>query len=144
VILLDANLLLYAYNSTFEQHKRAKAWLERALSEPAPVGLPWTTILAFLRVGTNPRAFPNPLGPDEATTIVSSWLAHPMVVIAEPGGRHWEILSSLLRSTQSRGPRVMDAHLAALAIEYGATLCTTDNDFKLFPGLQLQNPLETS
>jgi len=143
VIILDANLLLYAYNSTFEQHKRAKAWLERALSEPAPVGLPWTTILAFLRVGTNPRAFPTPLGPDEATTIVSAWLAHPVVVIVGPGDRHWEILRGLLHSTQSRGPRVMDAHLAALAIEHGATLCTTDNDFKLFPGLRLQNPLET-
>lgn len=142
MIILDANLLLYAYNSSFEQHPRAKSWLERTLVALEPVGLPWATILAFLRTGTNPRAFPNPLKPEEAAAIVSEWLAHPTVVTVEPGDRHWEILTALLLATQARGSRVMDAHLAAITIEHGATLCTTDRDFRLFAGLRTLNPLE--
>jgi len=144
VIILDANLLLYAYNASFEQHELARTWLERTLSAPVPVGLPWVTILAFLRIGTNPRAFPSPLGIEDAVTIVSDWLAHPTVVIVEPGEQHWEILRQLLLATQARGPRVADAHLAALAVEHGATLCTTDRDFRLFPRLRMENPLETA
>lgn len=143
MILLDANLLLYAYNSSFAQHARAKGWLETTLSTPAPVGLPWITILAFVRISTNPRAFPEPVSPDEAVAIVSEWLKHPTIVIVEPGDRHWEILRELLLTTQARASRVMDAHLAALAIEHGATLCTTDRDFALFPGLRMINPLES-
>lgn len=142
MILLDANLLLYAYNSSFEQHARARAWLERTLSSPAPVGLPWTTILAFLRITTNPRAYPAPLAPAEAAGIVSEWLAHPTVAVVQPGERHWEILSRMLVDSQARGARVSDAHLAALAVEHGGTLYTTDRDFRLFPGLQMLNPLE--
>lgn len=144
MILLDTNLLLYAYNASFEQHDRARNWLERAFAAPAPVGLSWATILAFLSIGTNPRAFPQPLGPKEATTIVSEWIVHPTVVVVQPGDRHWEILKKLLLAVQARGPRVMDAHLAALAIESGATLCTTDRDFRLFPDLRVLNPLEAA
>ncbi len=144
MIVLDANLLLYAYNTSFEQHGRAREWLENTLSTPAPVGLPWTTILAFLRIGTNPRAFPEPLTIDEAATIVSGLLTHPTTVVLQPGERHWEILGGLIRTTRVRGPAVMDAHLAALAIEHGATLCTTDRDFAAFPGVRLANPLESS
>lgn len=142
MILLDANLLLYAYNSSFDEHAKARAWLERTVSSPTPIGLPWATILAFLRISTNPRAFPTPFTPREAAAVITHWLAHPMVVPIAPGERHWEILSGLLLTVQARGTRVTDAHLAALAIEYGATLCTTDRDFRLFPGLQVLNPLQ--
>lgn len=140
--VLDANLLLYAYNTSFEQHQRARTWLARALREPAPIGLPWQTILAFIRIGTHPRAFPHPLNPEQAVGIVADWLAHPTVVVVEPGARHWEILRRLLLTVQARGARVSDAHLAALTIEHGATLCTTDRDFRLFPDLRTLNPLE--
>ncbi len=141
MILLDANLLLYAYNSSSEHHAAAKRWLEEVLSKPQPVRLAWITILAFLRIGTNLRAFPHPLSPTEASEIVSSWLERPMVAVLDPGERHWPILSRLLTTTQARGPLVMDAHMAALAIEHGATLCTTDQDFTRFPDLRLFNPL---
>ena len=140
-MLVDANLLLYAYDTSFEQHPAARRWLEATLTGPEPVRLAWTTILAFLRVGTNPRAFEHPLTVDEAVEIASAWLESPPVTIAEPTERHWDILARLLSVASVRGPLVMDAHLAALALEHGATLCTTDRDFARFPDVRLRNPL---
>lgn len=142
MILVDANLLLNAYNPAFERHRRARNWLEDVLSRPNPVCLAWTTILAFLRIATNPRAFERPLTIGEAIPIVSAWLALPMVAILEPGERHWAILRDLLSQTQARGPAVTDAHLAALALEHGAALYTSDRDFVRFPGLRIVNPLD--
>ena len=144
MILLDANLLLYAYNPSFPQHRQARTWFEHVLSTPNPVGLSWTTMLAFLRIGTHPRAFPEPLTTEEAIRIVSAWLAHPTIVVLGPGERHWEILKTLLQEARARGAQVADAHLAALSIEHGAVLCTTDRDFAVFPGLRAMNPLEES
>lgn len=141
MILVDANLLLYAYNQDAPDHEAAKRWLEAALSAPTPFGLCWPTILAFLRISTNRRAFPQPLGVDEATDIVSEWFAPPMVTILQPGERHWNLLVRMLSTGQAAGPLVTDAHVAALAIEHGATLYTTDRDFMRFPGLSLANPL---
>ena len=139
--LIDANLLLYAYNPSFELHERARRWLESRFSSPEPVRLAWVTILAFLRIGTNPRAFEHPLSIDEAIATVSQWLAQPAVGLLEPGERHWEVLSQLLAAAQVRGPTVMDAHLAAIALEHGAILYTTDRDFARFPGLRTVNPI---
>jgi toxin-antitoxin system PIN domain toxin len=141
MILVDANLLLYAYDASSKFHARARPWLEELLSGADPVGLAWVTLLAFLRIGTNPRALTRPLPLGEAVQIVSSWLAQPGVVRLEPGDRHWEILSRLLEPAQARGPLVMDAHLAALAIEHGAVLATSDRDFSRFDGLRTVNPL---
>ena len=144
MILVDANLLLHAYNASSDRHAGARNWLEEVMSGSEPVGLAWVTILAFLRIGTNPRVFPYPLSPAEASEIVSQWLQRPMVMILGASERHWDSLSGLLTTTQSRGPLVMDAHLAALAIEHGAVLCSTDRDFTRFPGLRIVNPLEQS
>jgi toxin-antitoxin system PIN domain toxin len=141
VILVDSNLLLYAYNPSFERHDRARTWLEEVFSNPEPVGLAWQSILAFMRIGTSARAFEQPLSTAEATGIVGRWLELPMVVLLEPGPRHWPILVALLDRTDVRGPLVMDAHLAALAIEHGAKLVTSDRDFARFPGLRTENPL---
>ena len=142
MILLDANLLLYAYNVADEHHDAARTWLEGVLAGPEEVRLAWVTILAFLRIGTNPRAFEQPLSIQEAVGHASDWLAQPAVTVIEPGERHWSILSELLPSSQAKANLVMDAHLAALAIENGATLCTTDRDFARFQGLKLRYPLE--
>ncbi len=101
----------------------------------------WLTIWAFLRVSTNPRAFDRPLSILEAEAAVSSWLDQPVAGILDAGERHWDILRDLLRTGQATGPLVMDAVLAALAIEHGATLHTTDRDFSRFPGLKWTNPL---
>jgi toxin-antitoxin system PIN domain toxin len=141
MILADANLLLYAYNTSAAEHKRARAWLGQSLSQSELFGLSWQTITAFIRIGTNPRAFDSPLTTKEATAAVAAWLERPMVRILSPGPGHWEIFERLLIEGQVRGPLVMDAHLAALAIEHGAVLHSTDRDFARFPGLKMANPL---
>lgn len=142
MILPDANLLLYSYHPRAEQHEASRTWLEAALSGPELVQFAWPTLWAFLRISTNPRAFEEPLSISEATTTVASWLARLNAVVLEGGPRHWEILHHLLEVSQSEGPLVTDAALAALAIEHGATLHTTDRDFSRFPGLSWKNPIE--
>jgi uncharacterized protein len=132
VILIDANLLLYAYHPRAEQHQKSRVWLEAVLSGPDLVRFAWLTLWAFLRISTNPRVFDRPLSPEEAGTAISSWLAQPVAGIVEPGERHWEISRGLIREGQAVGPLVMDA---AIAIEHGATLCATDRYFARFPGL---------
>jgi uncharacterized protein len=141
VILIDANLLLYAYNPRAAQHEASRIWLEKTLSGTEMVRFAWITLWAFLRIGTNVRVFERPLSPADAEAAISSWLAEPNTDVIDPGERHWEILRSLLHAGQATGPLVMDAVLAAIAIEHGATLCTTDRDFSRFPGLKWTNPL---
>lgn len=141
MIIVDANLLLYAYNASAPEHDAARNWLEDALSRSELFGLSWQTITAFVRIGTNPRVFNEPLTIGEATDAVSAWVERPMVRILIPGQRHWEIFSRLLIGGQVRGPLVMDAHLAALAIEHGFVLHTTDRDFARFPDLKTYNPI---
>jgi len=141
VILVDANILLYAYDPLSRYHEAARKWLEATFSEPKPVGLPWASILAFVRISTNPRLLDCPLSIDEAIKIVSVWLARANVTVLNPGERHWEILQHLLVEGQAAGPLATDAHLAVLAIEHGAALASADRDFARFPGLRFFNPL---
>lgn len=142
MILVDANLLLYAYQPRAAEHAASKAWLEAVLSESRLVRFAWVTVWAFLRISTNPHVFERPLSADEAGAIVTSWLARPTAGILEPGERHWDILRDLMHQGQTTGPLVMDAALAALAIEHGAILHTTDRDFSRFPGLDWTNPIQ--
>ena len=143
MILVDANLLLYGYQPRASQHEASRIWLETVLSGPELVRFAWLTLWAFLRIGTNPRVFERPLSVAEAQAAVSSWLAQPNSDVLEPGQRHWAILGRLMREGQASGPLVMDAVLAALAVEHGAMLCTADRDFARFPGLKWMNPLDT-
>ena len=141
MILTDANLLLYAYNVDAAEHKTSRQWLETQLSGPNLFCFAWQTITAFLRISTNQRAFAAPLSIKEATSIVTEWLERPQTVLLTPGEKHWDIFQTLLESGQATGPLVMDAHLAALALEHGAALASTDRDFSRFAGLKLINPL---
>ena len=143
MILVDANLLLYAYHPRAGSHEDSRAWVESVLSGPELVRFAWVTLWAFLRVSTNPRVFERPLSAEEAPDAVASWLARPNAGILDPGERHWELVSRLLRDGQASGALVMDAALAAIALEHGATLCTTDRDFSRFPELRWTNPLAT-
>jgi toxin-antitoxin system PIN domain toxin len=141
--LLDANILLYAYNSDSPHHEACRAWLEQAFNDVAePVALPWQTLLAFIRIATNPRASSRPLTAEQAANIVSRWLEHPNVTIVAAAERFWVLLRELMAEAQVSGPLVTDAALAALAQEHGAVLCSTDRDFRRFRGLKLLDPLE--
>jgi hypothetical protein len=135
-------VLLYAYHPGAAQHERCRTWVEIEFSRGAAMRLSWATIVAFLRISTNPRVFERPLTAAEAEAVVSSWLALPSVAPLDPGERYWEVLRDLLHRAQVTGPLVSDAALAALAIEHGAELCTTDRDFARFPGLRTINPLD--
>jgi hypothetical protein len=141
VILVDASLLLYAYDAQSAHHAASRRWLEATLSDGSPVRFAWVTLWAFARISTNPRAFARPLRASEAMAIIRSWLAQPGTGVLEPGERHGEILESLMADDQTAGALVMDAALAAIAIEHGATLCTTDRDFLRFTGLRWTNPI---
>lgn len=141
MILLDANLLLYAAVEGFEQHERARTWLDTRLSSSTRVGFPWTSLLAFVRIASNPRVFERPASVGEAWQRVTDWLDCTPAWIPEPSERHREILEGFMRRVVTTSKLVPDAHLAALAIEHGLTLCTTDGDFSRFPGLSLENPL---
>jgi toxin-antitoxin system PIN domain toxin len=144
MMLIDANLLLYAYDSVSEHHSAARDWLAVSFSKPDPVGLAWVTILAFLRIATNPRMRAQPFTSSEAGAVVQEWLELPNMTILAPTERHWPILQALIGKAQVRGALMMDAHLATLAIEHGAVLYSNDRDFSRFPGLKWVNPLEAS
>jgi uncharacterized protein len=142
VKVVDLNLLLYAVNRDSPRHAAARAWLEQALSGDEPVGLPWVVLLGFLRVATSERILPHPLTATQALGVVDGWLAQPPVVVPAPGDGHWRVLRELLRVAGAAGNLTTDAHLAALAIEQGAELCSTDADFARFRGLRWVNPLD--
>jgi toxin-antitoxin system PIN domain toxin len=140
VKLLDANILLYAYDSSSLHHAGCRPWLDAAFNAEETVALPWQTLLAFVRIATNPRAVRQPLSGPEACAIVSSWLGRPNVAVIGAGERFWEILQAQVLDAQVSGPLVTDAALASLALEHGATLCSTDRDFRRFRGLKLLDP----
>jgi toxin-antitoxin system PIN domain toxin len=142
VILPDVNLPIYAYNSDSPLHKAARHWWEQTLEGPEPVGLAWITLIAFLRITTHQRVFRNPLPVAVAIRHVKSWLAAPNVQVLAPGESHGKLLFDFLGQAGTAGNLTTDAHLAALAIEYQATLATADKDFSRFNGLKWINPLE--
>jgi len=141
VKIVDLNLLLYAVNRDSVQHASAKVWLERTLTNSEPLALPWVVVLGFLRLATSARVFRKPLSPAAAAEVVDGWLAAPAVVALSPGDEHWRILRGLLTEAGTAGNLTTDAHLAALAIEHGAELCSTDADFARFRALRWVNPL---
>lgn len=139
--LVDANLLIYAFDTTSTRHQVAKAWIEERLNSGDLVGLTWPTVMAFLRIVTNRRLFASPAPIADAVGRIGELLAHPCVVLLEPTPRHWSVLAPLLIETKAAGPLAMDAELAVLAIEHGATIYSTDRDFRLFRGVEVRDPL---
>ena len=138
--LLDANILLYAYDSSSAHHDACRRWLEGALNDDEPVGLAWQTSLAFIRISTNPRAVRSPIKTEDACGIIGTLLERPTVLVVEPGDQFWSTFQQIARAARISGPRVTDAVLAAMAVEQGATLCSTDRDFRRFEGLTVVDP----
>ena len=141
MILVDANLLVYANVADFEQHDRARAWLDEQLGGTASVGLPWASLVAYVRLVTNPRVFRAPRTAVDAMAQVRRWLDQPVAWAPGPTDRHTEVLDRLLAVDGVRGDLVPDAHLAAIALEHGLTLMSSDGDFARFPGLRWENPV---
>jgi toxin-antitoxin system PIN domain toxin len=142
VIVLDANILLYAYDSASSKHAKARAWVEDVFSQATPIGLPWQTVGAFLRIMTNPRLPGERFSLEEAAQLVDRWLEQPNVRLLAPSDDHWLLLRRMIVEGQAPGAVVADAQLAALTLEYGGLLHTTDRDFARFPGLRWKNTLE--
>ena len=141
MILVDANLLLYAYDCESPHHEPARIWLESTLSSGRAVRFALVTLLAFVRIASDSRIYSHPLSPAEACSWIDEWLALPNVRLLQPGPRSWRLLSTMCQEGQAKGPMVMDAHLAALAMEHGASIATTDRDFMRFPDIDLVNPV---
>lgn len=139
--LLDVNLLLYAVDESSPHHERAKPWLESTLSATEQVGFAWSVLLGFVRIGTNPVAFAQPLTATDALDLVDDWLAQPIATVVHPTGQHAAVLRRLLEPIGTAGNLTTDAHLAALAIEHGAELLSRDADFSRFDGLRWRDPL---
>jgi uncharacterized protein len=141
VKLPDVNLLLYALDETSPRHEAARAWLEELLSGTETVALAWSVLLAFVRLTTKPQIVAAPLSVEEALDIVDGWLARPNVTVVHPTDRHAVVLRELLAPFGTGGNLTTDAHLAALAVEHGADLCSSDADFSRFGGLRWVDPL---
>ncbi|HEX3948258.1 MAG TPA: TA system VapC family ribonuclease toxin [Steroidobacteraceae bacterium] len=139
--LLDANILLYAHDRSSSHHTVCHEWLEATLNADEIVALPWQTILAFVRIATNPKATRRPLTGPVACAIVDSWLSCPSVAVVGPGERFWDIFRAHVGEARISGPLVTDTALAALAFENGAVLCSTDRDFRRFKDLRVLDPI---
>jgi toxin-antitoxin system PIN domain toxin len=141
VILVDANILIYASDGDSPHYAKAHGWLEDKLNGSARVGLPWTCLLAFMRIVTNPRVMSRPATMTAARSQIRTWLECDSVWVPSPGEQHADILDGLLAVGGIHGNLVMDAHLAALAIEHGLEICSADSDFMRFPNVRWTNPL---
>src|ERR1035437_9465876 len=141
MILPDVNLVVYAHDETSKHHAAARLWWEGRLNGNQMIGLPWVVVLGFVRLLTNPRIYRNPYSPEDILTIVGAWLEQPHVRIVHPTEQHFNLLAKLIQHSGTAGNLTTDAHLAALAIERGLVLITTDADFARFPGLKWRNPL---
>ena len=144
MILVDANLLVYAHVRDFRQHEVARAWLDGQFETAVRVGMPWASLLGFLRIVTNPRIFERPAAIGAAWQQVEEWLDRDPAWIPVPTRRHREVLRSLIQQVEVRANLVPDVDLAALAIEHGVTLASSDGDFARFPALRWINPLASA
>jgi len=140
MVIVDANVLLYAVDSTSAHHEASLTWLDRSLAGAEAVGLAWVALLGFIRIATSRSAFPSPLTVDEVFAQVESWLGAPAAVVAQPTARHAGVLGGLLREAGTAGNLSTDAHLAALAIEHGAEIVSYDRDFARFAGVRHRLP----
>lgn len=141
MIVIDANLLIYAYDTASPLYESSSAWLEDAFSGADSVGLPWQSIAAFLRVMTNPKLHGRQYTLKEAAEVIEAWVAEANVRVLSPTNEHWPQFRRMMFEGSASGPLISDAELAALTIEYGGVLHTADRDFARFPGLRWVNPL---
>ena len=142
MIVVDTNILLYVTDPGTEHHAQALAWFETQMSANTEIGLPWLVLVGFLRIVTNKRIIRNAPSVDEAILIVDGWLSESNISVLHPGAGHWDTLRRLLERSGTAGNLTNDAHIAAIAIEHNALICSADNDFRRFEGVQYYNPFQ--
>lgn len=140
MLLVDANVLLHAVNGRAREHDAARDWLGEALGGGEAIAFAWTVVLAFLRLSTHRAVFPRPLAIGQATEVTERWLSAPPALIVEPTRRHLPLVRGMLEANGTAGNLVADAHLAALALEHGATVVSFDRDFARFEGVPVRRP----
>lgn len=138
--IVDANVLLYAVNTSSEHHMSSLRWLDGALSGGDRVGFAWVPLLAFVRLATKEGLFPRPMSPEDAMGQVADWLSAPSAVLVNPTARHADLLARILAQVGTGANLVNDAHLAALAIEHRASIVSYDRDFGRFAGVRWDHP----
>jgi uncharacterized protein len=142
-MLVDANVLVYAHVSNFDQHEEARSWLDEQLNADRRLGLPWESLTAFVRLVTNPRVFTEPEPVGDAWQQVEDWLQRPGAWIPGPTDRHREVFGALIAETKPTASLVPDAHLAAIALQHGLAVASTDADFARFPTVRWIDPLRS-
>jgi toxin-antitoxin system PIN domain toxin len=142
VILPDVNVLVFAFMDGASRHEQYRSWLTAELAGPSPVGMSDLVLSGVMRVVTHPRVFDTPVSPSAALEYTTWLRRHPAVVTIGPGPRHWDVFADLVTSASARGNLVPDAYHAALAVEHGCELVTTDRDYARFPGLRWRHPLD--
>lgn len=138
--IVDANVLLYAVNTSDQSRAAARTWLEHSLGGGDRIGFAWVVLLGFLRLATKPGMFPRPLTVPDALGVVDDWLSSPSAQIVHPTERHQNVLGALLRGVGTGGNLTTDAHLAALAVEHRADIVSYDLDFLRFKGVSCHTP----
>src|SRR5262245_18582935 len=140
MLLVDVNVLIYSFREDAPDHSAYRQWLEQLIASETTIGLVDVVLSGFMRIVTHPRIFDPPTPIERALQFVEALRAQPASVMIAPGPRHWSIFADLCRRTPARGNLVPDAYLAALAIESGSELVSTDRDYTRFTGLRWHPP----
>ncbi|MCA1562646.1 MAG: type II toxin-antitoxin system VapC family toxin [Acidobacteria bacterium] len=137
--LPDVNVLIYAHREDAPEHDRYAAWLTTLANADEPFAVAEVVLASFLRIVTNGKIFAPPTPMETALAFCQRLVESSRAILVTPSRRHWDLFVDLCASIQ--GPLVADAYLAALAIEHGCELITTDSDFARFKGLRWRHPL---
>lgn len=142
MILVDVNVLVYAFRSDAVDHERYKGWLEAAIVSDSAFAMSELVLSGFLRIVTHPRIFDPPAPLEAALSFAAHLRERQNAIIVSPGPRHWDIFTRVCESSGAKGNLIPDAYHAALAIESGCEWITTDRDFARFPGLNWRHPFD--
>ena len=140
MLLLDVNVLVYAYREDTPDHRRFKDWLESLVNGDEPYGMSDLVLSGFLRIVPHPSIFHPPSPIEDALAFVEQIRSQPNCIVMSPGPRHWQIFAGICQTNGIRGNLVPDAYLAALAMESGSEWISTDGDYARFSGLRWRRP----